>query len=686
MGPLIDDRFELLDDTLKAIEQLACPGLPFVIVVEDAHDADPVLAALLEGIMKTDASVLILLTSWNGYVDSNLGILTVLAEDPSKTFRILPTTSPFPPPFPFDASFSALRPEELAPLIRRYYPQVADSTAKEVASHFPNPLALELFLQMRVRWDQNSPSSPSIESLELNTVPTELRDLYREQWNRLPKEDQRALAFASAGTLSSLSESDQAPATWNASFLEAALAKMLLSNPRQIKTTVNGSKHFAAWSTPVSDHIQQFTDRHFHEVVRQDNSQLGSAGRSDFLTKLGVAVSEAVFKDDFPDLETKRHSLQLAVALKKLGFVDEHTATRANQLLVLSAYDKSELAESLQDNDADRQTQAATMGGWGPDRELFTREAPAPYPAFNSITNNPAYGDERALFRMKPSDAPNSEYSGYLDIVPGKRYTGLIYFHNNANAAHLAMEGAKMRVAFPVVLRKTKVNGATAFLEAANATPPQVYGNVYFRTPRDLAVRYVPDSATFYSAGPLNKEHLDGRQLLGHGHLLGYDRFDGILPGGKPAQAAGYVTFEVQTHYPDFTVKLRTRRFGTGSWEPVIAAWPGDAIQIYLTYQNTGTVRQDDVVARIALPDGLTYVPGTTKMINSIAPEGAAQPDGITRQGVNIGSYGPRGNCGIAFMTTLAPDSAGKDLSVYATMITAHGNKQTGLVASVRVR
>ena len=63
----------------------------------------------------------------------------------------------------------------------------------------------------------------------------------------------------------------------------------------------------------------------------------------------------------------------------------------------------------------------ATSAGalaWGPERPTYTIEKPADHVTFNSITNNPAYGDERNFVRIKEAGAPASAYSDDTKVEP----------------------------------------------------------------------------------------------------------------------------------------------------------------------------------------------------------------------------------------------------------------------------
>src|SRR3990167_10124164 len=76
----------------------------------------------------------------------------------------------------------------------------------------------------------------------------------------------------------------------------------------------------------------------------------------------------------------------------------------------------------------------AGLLAWGPDRPTYTINNPADHVTFNSITDNPAYGDERNFVRIKDASAANSTYTDNIALTPGKEYEVYVYYHNNASS------------------------------------------------------------------------------------------------------------------------------------------------------------------------------------------------------------------------------------------------------------
>lgn len=335
-------------------------------------------------------------------------------------------------------------------------------------------------------------------------------------------------------------------------------------------------------------------------------------------------------------------------------------------------------------------TSAVTLA-WGPDRTTYTVEKPADHVTFNSITNNPMYGDERNFFRIKEATAPNSSYSDNTKLEPGKDYIGYVYFHNNASStlndeAHGfkgIAENTKLRMAIPGGVKAGEKAGLTGYISASNAQPGEVYDDAFITSDVDVALRYIPGSAQIASKGAVNGQTLPD-SVVTTGSLLGYDSLNGKLPGCD--EFSGYVTFKFRADAPNFTIKKQVSKHGENKWQDKIVAKLGDKVDYMLTYQNTGSVDQNKVLIKDQLPSGVTYVPGSSILANSVNPNGVKTDDGVTVGGLNIGSYKPRGNAGVKFSATIASNlekCGPNDLVNTATVITDNGKKSATATVTV---
>ena len=72
-----------------------------------------------------------------------------------------------------------------------------------------------------------------------------------------------------------------------------------------------------------------------------------------------------------------------------------------------------------------------------------------------------------------------------------------------------------------------------------------------------------------------------------------------------------------------------------------------------ISYKNTGTTIQNDVVIKDLLPPSVEYTPGTTFVANANNPDGILVSDNIVSEGINIGSYSPDAAAYIKFSATI---------------------------------
>lgn len=322
---------------------------------------------------------------------------------------------------------------------------------------------------------------------------------------------------------------------------------------------------------------------------------------------------------------------------------------------------------------------------WGPERPTFTIDNPADYVTFNSITDNPVVGDERDFVSVK--DATNTQAGGWHDTItaePGKEYLVRIYVHNNAGAS-LNLSAVNTRVQAAIGTNTDTKVGLTGYVSADNAKPQRVYDDVNFTANKKFNLAYVPGSAMLYNniTGQAGRAVSDSI-VDGSGAQIGYESNDGKVPGCF--QYVSYITFKVKPQFApkaDFTMEKNVRKQGDSAWKNNIDVNAGDTIQYRVLFQNTSDVQLDNVMIFDTLPQGVTYVNGSTKLYLGSDPKNARQmPDGITdkNKGLNIGSYGKNGLASIIFDAKVAsndklPECGVNTMKNVARVETNYGKK-----------
>lgn len=308
----------------------------------------------------------------------------------------------------------------------------------------------------------------------------------------------------------------------------------------------------------------------------------------------------------------------------------------------------------------------AIVNAWSPERPTYTIENPAPHVTFNSITNNPDEGDERAFFEVK--DASNTQSNGFshsmTGLKDGQELLMRVYVHNNA-AENLNTQ-PDGQGGFKGIARNTKVRihlptatapalRANAYITADNAQPGEVADTIDLEGLGAFSLEYVAGSAIQYTnAVPAGMKLNDS--IVTTGALIGYDQPNGTIPGCF--QYDGIVTIKVKVKSPAHTVAKSVRLDGQGAndWKESVTTTPGQTVEWRIAFNNTGSTQLNEVVVVDQIPAGLTVVPGSIRLKNAKNPNGIAVTDqAIQANGrqinVNIGSYTAGSNAFLYFKT-----------------------------------
>ncbi len=336
----------------------------------------------------------------------------------------------------------------------------------------------------------------------------------------------------------------------------------------------------------------------------------------------------------------------------------------------------------------------AAVLAWGPDRPTFTAAHPAPYVTFNSITDNRDVGDERNFVRVRETGVGN--YTDNVELQAGKTYDVMVYYHNNASSG-LNASGAG--IARDVMLRMQMAANVNAnshtdvagFITSSNAKPGEVYDTATLtnKSTGAMDLNFVAGSAKVTSNGAVNGQTLPD-SVFSTGAKLGFDSLNGTVPGCN--EFAGYVIFKIKAHQPNFTIKKEVRKSGETTWKKTEAVTPGSTIEYLISYKNTGSTRQDNVVLKDTLPKGVTYVKHTTYVANGSNPQGlllGAQSDTATTTGINIGNYAPDAAAYIKLTAKVAsndklPVCGDNSLVNKAEIQTDNGNKSDTATVTVK--
>ena len=304
---------------------------------------------------------------------------------------------------------------------------------------------------------------------------------------------------------------------------------------------------------------------------------------------------------------------------------------------------------------------AVAIAGYLPaDRKTFTMQNPATYVTFNSITNNPNYGDERPFHDVK--DASVTTAGGFKDsmeVRDGQEILLRAYVHNNGadnlNGANLdgPTVAKNTRVSFRLPTATEKNLRSIAYVYADNANPQIIEDSADFYAAYPFSMQYVTGSAVAYNNAVPAGMKLDDSIVSNSGALIGYQTANGVVPGCL--QYANIVTIKVRIKMEvpkttKFTVDKQVRKVGETTWKKEMDINAGDDLEYKIGFDNNGEVRINNVAIRDVFPnDKLTYVAGSARLVNSNVPNGTPITDDILKNGVIIGDYNPGINAYVTF-------------------------------------
>lgn len=309
---------------------------------------------------------------------------------------------------------------------------------------------------------------------------------------------------------------------------------------------------------------------------------------------------------------------------------------------------------------------------WGPIRDVYTYQEINELQAtgkwnnkitFNSINNSPM-GDERNFVGARENNGVNKGRDNIwngndITAKDGQEYWIRLYVHNNnPNGWDGVAENVRAQLSIPnVSAKQIKVSG---FLSSSNATPDRYWDYVNFNSDQFFHLEYVYGSSVWENNSLGNADNgyplSDDFYNTADGVLLGYDKLDGKVPGCY--EYIGYVLARVKVVFDsDCTVAASIRQTNDAVWKGEADVKVGDKVDIQLQYENTSDFTQNDVVARIVLPDGLRFVEGSGRLINSSHPDGAPlEGDYIVSNGIAIGNYEPNASAQIVLTAEVTKD------------------------------
>ena len=281
---------------------------------------------------------------------------------------------------------------------------------------------------------------------------------------------------------------------------------------------------------------------------------------------------------------------------------------------------------------------------------------------FNSIYDG-IIGDEKNFVAAKLADNSESKWSSdTVTVKDGEIYTVCMYVSND-NPGGMTAIAEDVRAVFSLPTHVSNEHWIVGYLDSSNATPDRYWDTVSMVSDEPIYLEYIEDSARFFNS-EMGVIQL-GNDVITSGVPLGFDRFDGKIPGGD--SFAGLITIDVKVHESvtaAITVKARLK--DTKEWKSVIYANKGDEVEFLISFENYLSETVNDVMIRDMLPDNVAYISDSTYLSNSNHENGIKMKENtITTDGVNIGDYTQGSSAYVKFSGKIVDDSLASGSNQY---------------------
>lgn len=307
----------LAQDAADSLVDLAQPGLPVVIFVEDLHEGSLDLANTLADVLQRSRSTLIITTSLPGQLDTNPQMTPLVKP----TLRRVTFSNKDTPSGP---SLCDLTPRDLAQVVAFYMPNLAKNNVTALIKRYgSNVLALQLSIQLlcaRLGSDVRE-----VETRHLESLPGRIEDLYRELWRELPQPVRRALVLATWATPASIAPDLEeypwlADRRWNDPVLVEVIARAIHQDANELSAALRDASDIYAWVRQVegSDVLRMMREPALFDVVSDDPTDdwFGSDVRDTLYQVLAEACVRSTEAGD-------PHHASLVIALHNAGFIGD---------------------------------------------------------------------------------------------------------------------------------------------------------------------------------------------------------------------------------------------------------------------------------------------------------------------------------------------------------------------------
>ena len=279
--------------------------------------------------------------------------------------------------------------------------------------------------------------------------------------------------------------------------------------------------------------------------------------------------------------------------------------------------------------------------------------------------------------------------SGYVKTVPAKVDEVVaiqVWYHNReeANSGEIA-NNLKVNLNLPQGVKgKTQVVSSTTSADNSNTVNDSATINLSLD---NAYLEFIPGQSiwrhnTGTNANPnwvnTTLSGAQEQQLLGGGL---------VLEDAQPCfNFESTVTVLARVRASVVNVTKQVRKLGETTWVTENSAKPGDKLEYRIRFENKGNTTLSNVIVGDNMPAHVTYINGTTKLLNMANPNGITLPsDNITKGGVNVGNYAIGSVGYVWFQAQIDPNLKGNYTLTNVGVVKPEGMNETWNKAVTKV-
>lgn len=232
-----------------------------------------------------------------------------------------------------------------------------------------------------------------------------------------------------------------------------------------------------------------------------------------------------------------------------------------------------------------------------------------------------------------------------------------VWYHNTENAdSGKVANNLKVKIDLPQTAGKTQKLTGTVSADNSNVVTNSPIVNLELEQSR---LEYVAGSAQWRHNKGTNEAPVWVTESISDSVVNGGI----VLENEKPCfNFEGSVTIKMRVKTDMVTIKKEVRVVGSKDWTVSNTAKAGDTLEYLITFKNEGNTTLNALVIGDNLPANVTYVAGSSKLINGTYPNGQKlTTDNVTKGGVEIGNYLPGAGGYVQFQAKINSDLTAGD-------------------------